>query len=155
MTPKMQEALDKLATFPERGLPKGAFHHSTVTALLKSGAVEVVPGDATSIRVKVADVASELPRRDPAAPVIPIDDEVIGAGRHADFISTTATPKAWIMACASCKMPMVANPVHLPGCETLRQPTESVADAAAWVCRNRVKATRVSRRRAQRRAMAR
>lgn len=179
MTPKMQEALDKLAV--AGNLPKSTFHHSTVTALIKSGHVEEVPGDSTWIAL-VAVRSEDLPQRDPAVPVIPIDDEVIGAGRHvnrvqvcacgrmagdtfhkrhcpaqeaAGIVDSTAGPKAWVRGCPSCKMPMVDNPAHLPGCETLRQPAESVADAAAWVCGSRVKPTRVSRRRAQRRAMAR
>lgn len=93
-------------------------------------------------------------------------------------------PKAWIMGCSSCKMPLVDNPAHLPGCEVAlvrevltdqglppvalnveqlltlisdvqREDAERVAEAPAWRCRDRVKATRVSRRRAQRGAMAR
>lgn len=199
MTPKMKEALDKLAA--TGSLPKSHFHHSTVTALLKGGHVEEVPGDSTWIAL-VAVRSGDLPQRDPAVPVIPIDDEVIGAGRHVDVISTVATPKAWVRGCSSCKMPMVENPAHLPGCEVAlvqevlsdqglppvalnveqREDAESVAGVAAkgdpvraairgmmsavppavvdaeaptWRCRNRVKATRVSRRRAQRGAMAR
>lgn len=114
MTPKMQEALDKLAN--AGNMPKSAFHHSTVTALLKGSHVEEVPGD--SAWITLAAVKSEdLPQRDPAVPVIPINDEVIGAVRHVDFISTVATPKAWIRGCPSCKMPLVDNPAHLPGCE--------------------------------------
>lgn len=138
--------------------------------------------EALRIIASAADVG--LPRRNPDVPVIPIDDEVIAAGRHVDVISTVATPKAWIMGCSSCKMPMTADPHHLPGCEVAlvqevltdrglppvalnveqlltligdvqREDAERVADTPAWVCRSRVKATRVSRRRAQRGAMAR
>lgn len=129
MTPKMEEALNKLVA--AGSLPKSTFHHSTVTALLKGGHVEEMPGDSAWI-TPVAVRSEDLPQRDPNAPTVPIDDDVIASGRHVDVISTTATLKAWIVSA-----------------------TQTAADASEWRCRGRVKATRFSRRRAQRGAMAR
>lgn len=182
MTLKMQNALLRLAA--AGSLPKAEFHHSTVTALLKGGHVEELPGDSAWITL-TAVKSEDLPQRDPEVPTVPIDDDVIASGVHASVlhdmtrtafcaagahegcygmvgacscechqeIVSTVTPKAWIMGCSSCKMPMTADPHHLPGCEFLA--AESVAEATGWVCRNRVKPSRVSRRRAQRRAMSR
>lgn len=142
MTPKMQEALNLLAS--GGNMPRKAFHPSTVAALIKSGHVEEVPGDSAWIAL-VAVKSEDLPQRDPGVPTVPIDDDVIASGVHqayVDLVKSTVTPKALVTSTVTPKAWIVAA-------------AQTVAEATEWVCRGRVKPTRVSRRRAQRWAMSR